>query len=81
MNILRRILLFCVFVLLFIPNAVSAQTLEKEYTYGIKINDVLCGYSDIHLSTIEKEGKNYTLLKQEMYSNPGPRWASLNPGD
>lgn len=67
MKTLKKLILTCVLVPLLVSSMVTAQVQEKDYTYGIKINGVLCGYADIHLSTMEKEGKEYTLLKQEMF--------------
>lgn len=67
MKNLGKLMLTCVFVSMLISSMATAQDRDREYTYGIEINDVLCGYSDIHLSTVEKDGKEYTLLKQEMY--------------
>ena len=46
----------------------AAQLEPKTLYYGIEINGVLCGYSEINLSPMVKDGKNMTLLKQNVFA-------------
>jgi transglutaminase-like putative cysteine protease len=50
----------------FQARAAQVET-EKRY-YGIEINGVLCGYSEINLSPMVKDGKDMTLLKQNVFA-------------
>jgi len=69
MKIRKTLNLACLLVpvlLMVQPTQGQAQNQEKDFTYAIEINDVLCGYSDIHLAMVEEHGKQYLLLEQEM---------------
>jgi len=48
--------------------AQAAQLEQEKLYYGIEINGVLCGYSEISLSPMVKDGKDMTLLKQKVFA-------------
>jgi len=48
--------------------AQAAQVEPQRLYYGIEINGVLCGYSEINLSPMVKDGKDMTLLKQNVFA-------------
>ncbi|GAI82093.1 unnamed protein product, partial [marine sediment metagenome] len=73
MKNLKRQCLMYVLVLLILVSSVSLKTqaaqLEPQtFYYGIEINGVLCGYSEINLSPMVKDGKDMTLLKQKVFA-------------
>jgi len=48
--------------------AQAAQVEPQTLYYGIEINGVLCGYSEISVSPMVKDGKDMTLLKQNVFA-------------
>lgn len=58
------------FILVFFGGfqARAAQLETEKLYYGIEINGVLCGYSEISLSPMVKDGKDMTLLKQKVFA-------------
>ncbi len=48
--------------------AIAAQIEPKTLYYGIEINGVLCGYSEISLSPMVKDGKDMILLKDKVFA-------------
>jgi len=48
--------------------AQASQLEPEKLYYGIEINGVLCGYSEISLSPMVKDGKDMTLLKQKVFA-------------
>ncbi len=44
-----------------------AQQPREELCYGIEMNGVICGYSDYTLSTIEQEGRELTVLEENVF--------------
>ena len=61
-------LLICLLVSLFVASASSAQVLSGEFTYAVEINDVICGYADVRVSTVDGEDGAYTLFEQETFA-------------
>jgi len=45
----------------------SVQVKEEKIYYGIEANGVLCGYSEINLSPMLKDGRDIILLKQRVF--------------
>ena len=65
--------LICALVLLILVlsggfQAQAAQAEPEKRYYGIEINGVLCGYSEISVSPMVKDGKDMTLLKQKVFA-------------
>ncbi len=65
--------LICALVLLILVlsggfQAQAAQAEPETLYYGIEINGVLCGYSEISVSPMVKDGKDMTLLKQKVFA-------------
>ncbi len=65
MHCLLPILLILMFSLGF--NIAAAQVETETVYYGIEINGVLCGYSEITKSPMVKDGKDMILLKQKAF--------------
>jgi transglutaminase-like putative cysteine protease len=51
-----------------ICQAAAAQIESKTLYYGIEINGVLCGYSEVSISPIEQDGKEMILLKDKVFA-------------
>jgi len=68
----KKQFLMCALAILILVSSVSLKTqaaLEPQtFYYGIEINGVLCGYSEINLSPMVKDGKDMTLLKQNVFA-------------
>jgi transglutaminase-like putative cysteine protease len=69
----KKHFLMCALAILILVSSSGLQTqaarLEPQTLYyGIEINGVLCGYSEINLSPMEKDGKDVTLLKQNVFA-------------
>ncbi len=47
---------------------VTAQLQTERLYYGIEANGVLCGYSEISISPMVKDGKEMILLKQKSFT-------------
>ncbi len=48
--------------------AKAAKVEPQTLYYGVEINGVLCGYSEISISSMVKDGKDMTLLKQKVFA-------------
>lgn len=48
--------------------SVAAPGEEEKIYYGIEINGVVCGYSEFDISSLEKDGKELMLIKQNMFA-------------
>ena len=69
----KKQFLMCALAILILVSSVSLKTqaaqLEPQtFYYGIEINGVLCGYSEINLSPMVKDGKDMTLMKQKFFA-------------
>jgi len=72
MNSLKNKPLICLLALLISVSggfqAKAAQLEPQTLYYGVEINGVLCGYSEISVSPMVKDGKDMTLLKQKVFA-------------
>ena len=72
MNNLKNKPLICLLALLISVSggyqAEAAQVEPQTLYYGVEINGVLCGYSEISVSPMVKDGKDMTLLKQKVFA-------------
>lgn len=48
--------------------AVAGQSQAEKLYYGIEANGVLCGYSEISISSMVKDGKEMVLLEQKTFT-------------
>ena len=69
----KKQFLMCALAILTLVFSVSlkteaAQLEPKTLYYGIEINGVLCGYSEVSVSPVVKDGKDMTLLKQKVFA-------------
>ncbi len=64
--------LICLLALLILVSggywAKATQVEPQTLYYGVEINGVLCGYSEISVSPIVTDGKDMTLLKQKVFA-------------
>jgi transglutaminase-like putative cysteine protease len=72
MKNLKKKPLICLLVLVILVSGgyqVEAAKVEPQTLYyGVEINGVLCGYSEISVSPMVKDGKDMTLLKQKLFA-------------
>ena len=72
MNNLKNKTLICLLALLISVSgsyqAKAAKVEPQTLYYGVEINGVLCGYSEISVSPMVKDGKDMTLLKQKVFA-------------
>jgi len=62
------ILLLLLFLFSGSLQTIVAQTQTERLYYGIETNGVLCGYSEISISPMVKDGKNIALLEQKTFT-------------
>ena len=72
MKTLKRkysLFVFVLFILVFlgVHQTIAAQVEVDTLYYGIEINGVLCGYSEINTSSVVKDGKDMILLKEKVF--------------
>jgi hypothetical protein len=67
MRFLRTLLMLCMLVSMSLANTLAVQVEPESYTFGIEINEVLCGYADVQISTIKKENQELTLIKEKVF--------------
>jgi len=72
MNNLKNKALICLLILLISVSgsyqAEAAKVEPQTFYYGVEINGVLCGYSEISISPMVKDGKDMTLLTQKVFA-------------
>ncbi len=72
MNNLKNKTLIWVLVLLILVSggylAEAAQVEPQTLYYGVEINGVLCGYSEVNVSIMVKDGKDMILLKDKIFA-------------
>jgi len=72
MNHLKNKPLICLLALLIsVSGSYQAKAAEVEpqtLYYGVEINGVLCGYSEVKVSPMEKDGKDMILLKDKVFA-------------
>ncbi|MBN2542113.1 transglutaminase domain-containing protein [bacterium] len=50
------------------PGLFAQEGESQKYYFGLEINGVLCGYTEIEISEIEKDGKEYILLDENVFA-------------
>jgi transglutaminase-like putative cysteine protease len=63
----KRVLVLAVSLFLMGLRAPAAQVEPQKFYYGIEINGVLCGYSEVSLTPMEQEDTAATLLQQNTF--------------
>jgi hypothetical protein len=61
----RRMLVACVAVAAPLAIEARAQVTEGEFTYAVEVNGVVCGYSDVRVTTSEVDGRRLTVFEQD----------------
>jgi hypothetical protein len=67
MKTLKRLSFLSILVLAVATGALAGQVEPEKLYYGIEINDVLCGYSELETSAMEQDGKELVLLEHRVF--------------